>query len=570
MADFTSLEAVTGINRSIAEQMGGDHCFAVNQPMRLPGTINHPTAAKRKRGRVPALATIEQPDNGRVYAPAALTRYFPPVAPAADRAEVDIGEVEPLDFAALGLSKLHPLYATLMLPSGDDGSKDALLAAGDMHRAGFNEQRIAGILLNEDIPAAAHVHRQANPHRAVLRILQRVIGDAENGAGGAGEGGAGSRAADRGARAPGTSSGAEAQPLDLIDAGWLAGKPAEQRTWTIEPAVPPRQVTLYTAQGGGGKSYTALTMAAAVSLGALAFGMQTQQGAAIYLTCEDDDEENHRRLIGVANSLNAGLDRFAGKLFMKSLVERRDKGLARIDQNSNKLHIAALFYELRATILATKPTLVILDNVAHLFEGNENIRAHVAAFIGLLNSLALETDCAIILIGHPNKAGDSFSGSTAFQNQVRSHLHLEVDDDDPDLRTLTLAKANYGRLRDPIKLRWNRGAFRLDSEVAEDDPSRFDALKHRQDELFLACLDAATDRNVNASASKNAGNYAPKLFATMREARDLRAKELEESMARLFARKRIEVGELPFRSPDRKRIDGVRRASGWEVDDAPM
>lgn len=49
--------------------------------------------------------------------------------------------------------------------------------------------------------------------------------------------------------------------------------------------------------------------------------------------------------------------------------------------------------------------LVVLDNVAHFFGGNENIRSEVVAFVHLLNRLALIIDGSVLLVGHPNKAG---------------------------------------------------------------------------------------------------------------------------------------------------------------------
>ena len=123
---------------------------------------------------------------------------------------------------------------------------------------------------------------------------------------------------------------------------------------------------------------------------------------------------------------------------------------------------------------ADTPTLSAVAELLHEFADaprrNASIRAHVAGFIGLLNSLALETGAAIILISHPNKAGDSFSGSTAFQNQVRSHFHLEVDANDPDARTLKLMKANYARL---VAVEWLRtGLDLIEHQVMAGGPVR--------------------------------------------------------------------------------------------------
>src|SRR3546814_20697914 len=51
----------------------------------------------------------------------------------------------------------------------------------------------------------------------------------------------------------------------------------------------------------------------------------------------------------------------------------------------------------------------------------------LASFVSLMNRLAMKVDGSVLLIGHPNKAGDSFSGSTAWENQVRSRLFMERD-----------------------------------------------------------------------------------------------------------------------------------------------
>ena len=96
---------------------------------------------------------------------------------------------------------------------------------------------------------------------------------------------------------------------------------------------------------------------------------------------------------------------------------------------------------------STGATLVILDNVAHLFAGNENDRVHVTAFVNALYALCNEHGCAIVLVAHPNKAGDDYSGSTAWLNAVRSHIVIRRPEGaiDPDERELVSPKANYAR-----------------------------------------------------------------------------------------------------------------------------
>lgn len=471
----------------------------------------------------------------------AMAEAYPPLAREdTGRARINPGEITMLTPDDLHLAPNSSLRNMIERAAGADGdrSKHVLRTAGDMVRAGHSDEEILGIILNEANAISEHIFAQPDPDRVARRAVERVRGDATGStAGGSGEG-------DQA-----QPSGRERPDLKLIAAGSLNGVAVGEREFIISKLAPAGLVTMFTAPGGGGKSHIALGMAASVATGAMAFGLKTTQATAIYFTCEDDDDENHRRLIGVANALNVSLQTIGDRLFTCSLVALRDKGLVRVDLNSNKMSILPLFEVIREHITATGARFVILDNVAHFFEGNENIRAHVAGFIGLLNSLALETGAAIILISHPNKAGDSFSGSTAFQNQVRSHFHLEVNQNDPDARTLKLLKANYARLEEPLRLRWHKGAFRLESTIPPGESSATARERH-EEQLFLACLAARNEAerpvSMHATASKS---FAPKEFAKLPQAKDMDADQFELAMNRLLDRGVIAQVELEYGKP---------------------
>lgn len=555
MPEPHDLELVEAINRALAHRFGGDHCFAINQLMRVPGTVNHPTPVKLKRGRTPALATILQEDTGRTVTLEEMAASFPPIRNGSgERAKVEADGYRLETADTLGLAPFSDIRNQIEEPLGQDRSSDAYWLAIMMLRDGFSDAHVIGVLLNPANPVAEHCVENDQPMRAATRALSAAKRNLpKDGGGEAGSRGAGSRANGSPGGAPAPRSGAggpdQAELLDLLDAGTLAGIVPPPLGWVIHETIPPKQTTLFTAVGGGGKSRTALQMAAAVSIGARFWGLATRQGVAIYLTCEDDNDENLRRLIPIARATGLPLEAFKGKLFIKSLIERRDKGLARIDQN-NKMTVLDLFWSVRATVLAKGARLLVLDNVAHLFEGNENIRAHVAAFIGLLNSLALEADCAIILVAHPNKAGDSFSGSTAWQNQVRSHVHLDTDADDPDRRHFRRAKANYAPIGEPIVVRWHGGVFRREDEIPPEENTRFTVLEARENERFLACLDARNQQQRPVSIHTQAReSYAPRAFADMDEGEGLTERQALAAMNRLLDRGVIAQRELDYEKP---------------------
>jgi hypothetical protein len=554
-------QPVERVNMGIAAITGGDHCHSIAHLMRVPATVNWPTAAKIKRGRGVTRATILLPDSGRTVTLEQMAGFIPPEpSRESERPNISVGDIRPFTAEDLGISRFDDLRYLIDAPDGTDRSKDTFRLARNMVERGFDDEQIIGILLNPANPIAAHCLENSNPERAAVRALS----SAKRAVRSAGDQPAGNVANTR------TD---EAEPLPLIDAGALAGVSVDPREFIVSKLIPAALVTMFTAPGGGGKSHISLSISASVATGADAYGLPTTQAPAIYITAEDDDAENHRRLIGAANAHGVGIETFSGKLFLLSLVGRREKGLARFDANTNRMSVLPLFHELRATILKIGARFVVLDNVAHLFEGNENIRAQVAAFIGLLNALALETQCAILLISHPNKAGDSFSGSTAFQNQVRSHIHMEIDEKDPDVRRIRLAKANYARLEEPLRLRWHRGAFRLEASIPPNELNR--SARHRREEAqFLTCLALRNAAKLPVSKHPKAGKtFAPKVFAAMPEGKGLTLQQFAGALARLLAAGTIAQTTLDYDkpgSPGHKAEGLLQVMEPEEADDEPL
>lgn len=160
------------------------------------------------------------------------------------------------------------------------------------------------------------------------------------------------------------------------------------------------------------------------------------------------------------------------KLFIVSLFGRPGNEMAVFDREAG-LTTTESWAQLRNTAKVSLSRLVVLDNVSHIFGGSEIDRAQVTAFANLLNSLALEIDGSVLLVGHPNKAGDAYSGSTAWENAFRARLYFDAPKTenahtDPDLRELSLPKANYARKGASIAVRWYEGALSLPDPDPDD------------------------------------------------------------------------------------------------------
>lgn len=336
------------------------------------------------------------------------------------------------------------------------------------------------------------------------------------------------------------------KPLRSLDLDALASRKAKPRGFTIEHFVPERELTLFTGPGGVGKSLFGQQVATAAAAGlGWSLGLRVANCSTLYLTCEDCPEELHYRQAAICNALELPMANLAGTLHLVSLRGELTNELATFERDGT-MKVQPGYERLRAKIDATGAGLAFLDNVAHLFVGDENNRAQVTQFANLLNRLAGETGAAIVLLGHPPKSGATFSGSTAWVNAVRSQFCIDWVTEgqskivtDRNARVIRSEKANYARTGKRQRFRWHGGAFIMDDELPRSDVEHL--LAETGDEIFLACLRARNEqgegRQVGPSPSSN---YAPSQFEGMPEAKRMKRADLKKAMERLFAAKKIE------------------------------
>jgi RecA-family ATPase len=358
---------------------------------------------------------------------------------------------------------------------------------------------------------------------------------------------------------------------------WNCIAPPERR-WIVQDWLPVGTVTSLYGSGGVGKTLIAQQLATCVAAGCAFFGLETTQAPALVIACEDDRDELHRRQVSICTTSGVEMH----KLGLLRLAPRAGRQNILATSSNGIIQLMPLYQTIRETARSTGSKLIVVDNIAQCFGGNENIRAEVTAFVNALSGLALELDAAVLLLGHPGKASDSeYSGSTAWDAAVRSRWILErpkLDLDDgeagelADLRMLRKAKANYSGTGDEIPIRWEKGAFRPEGRARIKDA--VDRIEERPQEqadnaAFLACLDALREQGRGVSHHPTARNYAPRLMLGKAETKGLSRHRLEQAMERLFAAGLIAADQVVGHKPNRVARVGIGRTEAAPMP-APM
>jgi RecA-family ATPase len=303
----------------------------------------------------------------------------------------------------------------------------------------------------------------------------------------------------------------------ISPADW-EGQPIPIREWYVADLIPMRQVTILSGDGGVGKSLLALQIAAAGSMEVDTLGLAPMGGRALYLGAEDEADEFQRRLFDIVGAH----DRYLKHLSNFRLIPLAGQdALLSVPDRSGKMEPTGLWRAITDYAKDFRPRIIVLDTVADLFGGEEIKRGQARQFIGMLRQLAIDGDCAIILLAHPSVAGmtsgSGSSGSTAWNNSVRSRLYLtrpDSKDADPDLRILKTMKSNYGVAGDEIKLRWKNGTFVLD----DGKPQAGETMLAARAERIFCDLLSMFNRQGRKVCHVPGTTYAPAVMAKLPEA----------------------------------------------------
>lgn len=337
-------------------------------------------------------------------------------------------------------------------------------------------------------------------------------------------------------------------------AHWKGTEPTVQR-WLACARIPAGDLTLYTGNGGSGKTETAtqLSVSVAAELGDW-LGCVVESGTVLFLSCEEPEHNVRDRVERICR--HRCIDPHSIERLHLHFPDLDDTWMVTVDRGG-RVNKTPFFHKLEAWISEHRPRLVVIDSVAAVFDGEAIARRQVRAFLAMLRKLARDHDTAIVLLDHPSVRGMADGSGTAnyWRNSVRSMLSLsDPEKDDPDVRQIEVKKNNYGRAGERVTLRWNGLTFTT-GNLGESSPHRA-AADRDVDELFLRLLDKRNSqgRPVHAKAAKGA---APAEMKDDPEANGVTADAFRRAMERLFTAGRIKTVETGPPSKPRQHIERV-------------
>ena len=233
---------------------------------------------------------------------------------------------------------------------------------------------------------------------------------------------------------------------------------SQEIEWLWYPFIPYGKLTIIQGDPGDGKTTMVLNLAAKLSKGeALDENMKvTEPVNVIYQTAEDGLADTVKPRLGLAG---ADCERII-------VIDESDKSLSMVDER------------LEQAIVRTGARLLILDPIqAYLGGGMDMNRANEARdMTKKLGALAEKTKCAIILIGHMNKASGNKAayrgmGSIDFFAVARSVLLVGRVEGESNTRAVVQIKNNLAAFGHPKAFALSEDGFKWlgDYEITVDE-----------------------------------------------------------------------------------------------------
>lgn len=275
--------------------------------------------------------------------------------------------------------------------------------------------------------------------------------------------------------------------------------PDIQREWLVPNWLPANTATLFTGQGGAGKSWLTLQLVCQIACSFNGAFLDPEHETPkradyddsefsepkhiVFATYEDEPAEIKRRLQALASSFGWIKDSLETIKKHLHLVDMRGvgsvwgPGMGNHIANTGDLLPAG--EEIQQICQEKEARLLVMDPLSGAFGGNENDRTAVYDFVSAFRGWGDEQNCAMLIVGHLPKSSEGrvsgFSGSTAWEASVRSMWMLSKTgsngnkgEKDEYYYALQHTKSNYARLQEEIPLIKSKHGWWKEAEDIED------------------------------------------------------------------------------------------------------
>ncbi len=233
---------------------------------------------------------------------------------------------------------------------------------------------------------------------------------------------------------------------------------SQEVSWLWYPFIPYGKLTIIQGDPGDGKTTLVLNIAAWLSKGE---GLDSEMKLSepvnvIYQSAED----------GLADTVKPRLELAGADCERILVIDEKEKSLSMVDERLEK------------AIVRTKARMLILDPIqAYLGGGMDMNRANEARdMTKKLGALAEKYQCAIVLIGHMNKAAGNKAayrgmGSIDFFAVARSVLLVGRVEGEPNIRAVVQIKNNLAAFGHPKAFALSEDGFQWlgDYEITADE-----------------------------------------------------------------------------------------------------
>jgi len=334
----------------------------------------------------------------------------------------------------------------------------------------------------------------------------------------------------------------------------LEGEPPP-RMWWIQDWLGPWP-TLTSGAGGAGK--TRLWQAVATSLATARPYLQAQVKPLKVLSwlCEETRDEVWRNQVAINRHFTLRMENLSNL----SIVPRQGLDNTLMAVAYGHPVFTPLLEQLRQQVNDLKVDVLVLDNLAQLFGGNENDRHQATFFVNAIAGIVRDRPFAPVFVGHTARAqGSEYSGSAAWENACRMRWYVgstlpdqkPQDEDEPvdtDVVYLARRKANYAP-KDWMRLKYENGV--LVPEGSVDAPAESLFRNDVAESIVLEAMRKLAAVGIFMTDGITSPDYLPKQVMAKGLAAQHSKREICAAMNRLIGHGRLKrdiIGKYANRS----------------------